>query len=46
MFTVLIGGQIGSRISLGFISPIKLKKATALLIAFAASRILWELMVV
>jgi len=42
MFTVLIGGQIGSRISVKLISPIKLKKATSILIAFVALRILWK----
>lgn len=42
MFTVLIGGQIGSRMSVTIISPIKLKKTTALLIAFVAARILWK----
>jgi len=42
MFTVLIGGQIGSRLSVKFITPIKLKKATALLIAFVGIRILWK----
>jgi len=42
MFTVLIGGQIGSRLSAKFISPIKLKKGTAILIAFVAIRILWK----
>ncbi|MBL4939880.1 MAG: sulfite exporter TauE/SafE family protein [Lutibacter sp.] len=42
MFTVLIGGQIGSRLSAKLISPIILKKITALLIAFVAFRILWK----
>ncbi len=42
MITVLIGGQIGSRLSVNLISPIKLKKATSLLIAFVALRILWK----
>lgn len=42
MFSVLIGGQIGSRISVKLISPDKLKKATSLLIAFVAMRILWK----
>ncbi|AMC12193.1 hypothetical protein Lupro_04280 [Lutibacter profundi] len=42
MFTVLIGGQIGSRLSVKFISPIKLKKGTSILIAFVALRILWK----
>jgi uncharacterized protein len=42
MFTVFIGGQIGSRLSVQFISPIKLKKSTAILIAFVALRILWK----
>jgi uncharacterized membrane protein YfcA len=42
MFTVLIGGQIGSRLSAKVISPIKIKKGTALLIAFVAIRLLWK----
>ncbi len=42
MFTVLIGGQIGSRLSVKFITPIKLKKGTAILITFVAIRILWK----
>ncbi len=42
MITVLIGGQIGSRLSLKLISPILLKKTTAILIAFVALRILWK----
>jgi uncharacterized membrane protein YfcA len=40
MITVLIGGQLGSRISIKVISPNNLKKGTALLIAFVAIRIL------
>lgn len=42
MFTVLIGGQIGSRLSAKLISPNILKKITAVLIAFVAFRILWK----
>lgn len=42
MSTVLIGGQIGSRLSAKLISPFMLKKATAILIAFVALRILWK----
>jgi len=42
MFTVFIGGQIGSRLSVNFISPIALKKGTAILIAFVGMRILWK----
>ncbi len=42
MITVLVGGQIGSRLSVNLISPIKLKKGTALLIAFVGLRILWK----
>jgi uncharacterized membrane protein YfcA len=42
MLTVLIGGQIGSRLSIKLISAIQLKKATALLIAFVGLRILWK----
>ncbi|MFK5957444.1 MAG: sulfite exporter TauE/SafE family protein [Lutibacter sp.] len=40
MFTVLIGGQIGSRLSVQLISPSNIKKGTALLIAFVGLRIL------
>lgn len=42
LITVFIGGQIGSRISHKFFTPIQLKKATAILIAFVSSRILWN----
>jgi len=42
MFTVLIGGQIGSRLSVKLISPSNIKKGTALLIAFVGLRILWK----
>jgi len=42
MFTVLIGGQIGSRLSVKLISPSSIKKGTALLIAFVGLRILWK----
>jgi len=40
--TVFIGGQIGSRKSNHFFTPIQLKKATAILIAFVSIRILWK----
>lgn len=40
MITVLIGGQIGHRLSNRLFSPIQLKKATAILIAFVSLRIL------
>ena len=40
LITVFIGGQIGSRVSHQFFSPIQLKKATAILIAFVSIRIL------
>jgi uncharacterized protein len=42
MLTVLIGGQIGSRLSIKLISPVKLKRGTAILIAFVAIRLLWK----
>ena len=42
MLTVFFGGQIGSRIGVKLITPIKLKKATAILIAFVSIRILWK----
>ena len=40
LITVFIGGQIGSRFSNKLFSPIQLKKATAILIAFVSIRIL------
>ena len=40
LITVFIGGQIGSRISNNYFTPIQLKKATAILIAFVSIRIL------
>lgn len=40
LITVFIGGQMGSRISTNFFTPILLKKATAILIAFVSIRIL------
>ena len=40
LITVFIGGQIGSRLSHKFFSPIQLKRATALLIAYVSIRIL------
>ncbi|WP_299064442.1 sulfite exporter TauE/SafE family protein [uncultured Polaribacter sp.] len=39
---VFIGGQIGSRMSANFFTPIQLKKATAILIAFVSLRILFK----
>ena len=38
--TVFIGGQIGGRLSQKFLSPIQLKRATAILIAYVSIRIL------
>ncbi|APG64671.1 hypothetical protein LPB136_04525 [Tenacibaculum todarodis] len=40
--TVLVGGQIGNRMSNKLFTPIQLKKATAILIAFVSIRILWK----
>ena len=42
LITVFIGGQIGSRLSHKLFSPIQLKKATAILIAYVSIRILWK----
>jgi uncharacterized membrane protein YfcA len=42
LVTVFIGGQIGSRVSMFYLTPIQLKKATAILIAFVSIRILWK----
>jgi len=42
MLTVFFGGQIGSRISASKISPILIKRLTALLIAIVGLRILWK----
>lgn len=40
LVTVFIGGQIGSRLSNRLFTPVQLKKATAILIAFVSIRIL------
>ena len=40
LVTVFVGGQIGSRMSNNYFTPIQLKKATAILIAFVSIRIL------
>ena len=40
LISVLIGGQIGNRVSNRLLTPIQLKKATAILIAFVSIRIL------
>jgi hypothetical protein len=40
LIIVFIGGQIGSRMSNNYFTPIQLKKATAILIAFVGVRIL------
>lgn len=45
LVTVFIGGQIGSRVSNTSLSPIQLKKATAILIAFVSIRILWKTLI-
>ncbi|WP_298883438.1 sulfite exporter TauE/SafE family protein [uncultured Polaribacter sp.] len=42
LITVFIGGQIGNRLSNNYFTPIQLKKATAILIAFVSLRILWK----
>jgi uncharacterized membrane protein YfcA len=42
LITVFIGGQIGGRLSQQYFSPIQLKKATAILIAFVGIKILWN----
>ncbi|WP_334055565.1 sulfite exporter TauE/SafE family protein [Polaribacter sp. P097] len=42
LVTVFIGGQIGNRISNNFFTPIQLKKATAILIAFVGIKILYD----
>ena len=40
LIVVFIGGQIGRRISNNYFTPIQLKKATAILIAFVSLRVL------
>lgn len=45
LIAVFIGGQIGSRASQQLFSPIQLKKATAILIAFVSLRILWKYLI-
>lgn len=42
LLIVFIGGQIGSRLSMKYLTPVQLKKATALLIVFVSFKILWK----
>lgn len=42
LIAVFTGGQIGNRFSTKYLSPLFLKKATAILIAFVSLRILWK----
>lgn len=42
LITVVIGGQMGSRMSNRYFTPIQLKKTTAILIAFVSLRVLWK----
>jgi len=42
MLTVFFGGQIGSRLSASRISPLAIKRTTAILIAFVGMRILYK----
>jgi hypothetical protein len=42
LITVFIGGQIGNRMSTDYLTPIQIKKATSILIAFVSIRILWK----
>ena len=42
LVSVFIGGQVGIRISSKFFTPIFMKRATAILIAFVSLRILWK----
>lgn len=42
LITVFLGGQLGSRMSHRFFTAVQLKKATAMLVAFVAMRILWK----
>ena len=42
MIAVFTGGQIGHRLSNQLFTPIQLKKATAVLIAFVSLRIIWK----
>lgn len=42
LITVLLGGQIGSRITANYINPIVVRRITAVLILLVAVRILWK----
>lgn len=42
LVAVFIGGQIGSRISNNYFTPVQLKRATSILILFISFRILWK----
>lgn len=42
LITVLVGGQVGSRITASRINPVVIRKITAFLILFVSLRILWR----
>ncbi|NVJ88584.1 MAG: sulfite exporter TauE/SafE family protein [Flavobacteriaceae bacterium] len=42
LVTVFVGGLIGNTLSKNYFTPLQIKKATALLIAFVSLRILWK----
>lgn len=46
MITVLIGGQIGTRLSIQLVSPDKLKKTTAILIVLVSIRIFYKYLLI
>lgn len=43
LMAVFIGGQIGSRLGSGMVTPVALQRITAVLILFVSGRILWGL---
>ena len=42
LITVLVGGQVGSRVTASRINPVVIRKITAFLILFVSLRILWK----
>ena len=42
LLAVLVGGQIGSHIGIKLFSPLLLRRMTALLVGYAAIRLMWQ----
>jgi uncharacterized protein len=45
LMAVLVGGQLGSMLGIKLFSPAWLRRVTALLVGYAAIRLLWQALI-